>query len=52
MPDFRKTAPACFLWRQTAIRYIVETDDWTEKRSKHIGESVNNRTEYHVLIQG
>lgn len=36
----------------SAIGYIVETDDWTEERSKHIGESTNNRTEYHALIQG
>ena len=36
----------------SAIGYIVETDDWTEERSEHIGESTNNRTEYHALIQG
>jgi len=36
----------------SAIGYIVETDDWTEKGSEHIGESTNNRTEYHALIQG
>jgi len=36
----------------SAIGYIVETDDWTEERSEHIGESTNNRTEYHALIKG
>ena len=36
----------------SAIGYIVETDDWTEKVSEHIGESTNNRTEYHALIRG
>ena len=36
----------------SAIGYIVETDDWTEERSEHIGESTNNRTEYRALIQG
>jgi ribonuclease HI len=36
----------------SAIGYIVETDDWTEERSEHIGESTNNRTEYQALIQG
>ena len=36
----------------SAIGYIVETDDWTEKGKEHIGESTNNRTEYRALIQG
>ena len=36
----------------SAIGYIVETDDWTEEGSEHIGESTNNRTEYRALIQG
>ena len=36
----------------SAIGYIVETNDWTEEGSEHIGESTNNRTEYHALIQG
>ena len=36
----------------SAIGYIVETDDWTEEGSEHIGESTSNRTEYHALIQG
>ncbi|WP_280535413.1 ribonuclease HI family protein [Halopenitus sp. POP-27] len=36
----------------SAIGDIVETDDWTEEGSKHIGESTNNRTEYRALIQG
>ena len=36
----------------SAIGYIVETDDWTEERSEHIGKSTNNRTEYRALIQG
>ncbi len=36
----------------SAIGYIVETDDWTEEESEHIGESTNNRTEYRALIQG
>jgi ribonuclease HI len=36
----------------SAIGYIVETDDWTEERSEHIGESTNNRTVYHAFIQG
>ena len=35
-----------------AIGYIVETGDWTEGGSEHIGESTNNRTEYRALIQG
>ncbi|GAA0295665.1 ribonuclease HI family protein [Halarchaeum salinum] len=35
-----------------AIGYIVEADDWTEEGSDHIGESTNNRAEYHALIQG
>ena len=36
----------------SAIGYIVKTDDSTENRSKHLGESTNNRAEYHVLIRG
>jgi ribonuclease HI len=36
----------------SVIGYIVETDDWTKERSKHIGKSTNNRTEYRALIQG
>ena len=36
----------------SAIGYIVETDDWTEEGSEHIGESTNNRTEYRALIRG
>ena len=36
----------------SAIGYIVETDDWTEEGSDHIGESTNNRAEYHALIRG
>lgn len=36
----------------SAIGYIVETNDWTEEGSEHIGESTNNRTEYRALIQG
>jgi ribonuclease HI len=36
----------------SAIGYIVETDNWTEKGNEHIGESTNNRTEYRALIQG
>jgi len=36
----------------SAIGYIVETDDWTEKGNEHIGESTNNRTEYRALIRG
>jgi len=36
----------------SAIGYIIGTDDWTEEGSEHIGESTNNRTEYHALIQG
>ena len=35
-----------------AIGYIVETDDWTEEGHDHIGESTNNRAEYHALIRG
>jgi ribonuclease HI len=35
-----------------AIGYIVEGDGWTEKGHDHIGESTNNRAEYHALIQG
>ncbi|MFC7072803.1 ribonuclease HI family protein [Halovenus rubra] len=35
-----------------AIGYIVKTDDWTKEGSNHIGESTNNRAEYHALIQG
>jgi ribonuclease HI len=35
-----------------AIGYIVEADDWTEEGSDHIGESTNNRVEYHALIRG
>jgi len=35
-----------------AIGYIVETDDWTEEGSDHIGESTSNRAEYHALIRG
>jgi ribonuclease HI len=35
-----------------AIGYIIETNDWTEEESEHIGESTNNRTEYRALIQG
>jgi len=30
----------------SAIGYIVETDDWTEEESDHIGESTSNRAEY------
>lgn len=36
----------------SAIGYIVETDDWTEEGSEHIGELTNNRAEYHALIRG
>ncbi|WP_152436284.1 ribonuclease HI family protein [Halosimplex carlsbadense] len=36
----------------SAIGYIVETDDWTKEGNDHIGESTNNRTEYHALIRG
>jgi len=36
---------------QSAIGYIVESADWREERSAHIGESTNNRAEYHALIQ-
>lgn len=36
----------------SAIGYIVEADDWTEEGSEHIGESTNNRAEYHALIRG
>jgi ribonuclease HI len=35
-----------------AIGYIVETDDWTEEGSDHIGDSTSNRAEYHALIRG
>ena len=35
-----------------AIGYTVEADDWTEEGSDHIGESANNRAEYHALIRG
>jgi ribonuclease HI len=35
-----------------AIGYIIETDDWTEEGSDHIGESANNRAEYRALIRG
>ena len=35
-----------------AIGYIVEADDWTEEGSDLIGESTNNRAEYHALIRG
>ena len=36
----------------SAIGYIVKTDDSAEERSEHIGESTNNRAEYHALIRG
>lgn len=36
----------------SAIGYIVEGDDWTEEGHDHIGESTNNRAEYHALIRG
>jgi ribonuclease HI len=36
----------------SAIGYIVETDNWTEEGSEHIGESTNNEAEYHALIRG
>ena len=36
----------------SAIGYIIETDDWIEEGSEHIGESTNNRAEYHALIRG
>ena len=36
----------------SAIGYIVETDNWTEEGSDHIGESTNNRAEYRALIRG
>jgi ribonuclease HI len=35
-----------------AIGYIIEGDDWTEEGHDHIGESTNNRAEYHALIRG
>jgi ribonuclease HI len=34
-----------------AIGYIIETDDWTEEGSDHIGDSTSNRTEYYALIR-
>jgi ribonuclease HI len=37
---------------QGVIGYIVETDDWTEEGHDDIGESTNNRAEYHTLIRG
>ena len=36
----------------SAIGYIMKTDDSTEGQSKHLGESTNNRAEYHALIRG
>jgi ribonuclease HI len=35
----------------SAIGYIVESTDWRVERSAHIGESTNNKAEYHALIQ-
>lgn len=35
-----------------AIGYIVEANDWTEEGHDHIGESTNNRAEYHALMRG
>lgn len=35
----------------SAIGYIVESTNWREERSAHIGESTNNKAEYHALIQ-
>ena len=51
---FRKTTPAprASSRDKAAIGYIIKTNDWTEERSKHIGESTNNRTQYRALIQG
>jgi ribonuclease HI len=36
----------------STIGFIVETGDWTEEGSEHIGKSTNNRTEYRALIRG
>jgi ribonuclease HI len=38
--------------KPSAIVYFVETNDWTEEGSEHIGQSTNKRTAYHALIQG
>lgn len=35
-----------------AIGYTVETDDWTEEESEHIGEATSNEAEYQALIRG
>lgn len=35
----------------SAIGYIVESENWREERSAYIGESTNNKAEYHALIQ-
>ena len=34
-----------------AIGYSVESANWREERNAHIGESTNNKAEYHPLIQ-
>lgn len=36
----------------SAIGYIVKTDASIKEQSEHIGESTNNRAEYHALIRG
>jgi ribonuclease HI len=35
-----------------AIGYTIETEDWSDEGSDHIGEATNNEAEYHALIQG
>ena len=35
-----------------AIGYTIETEDWCDEGSDHIGEATNNEAEYHALIQG
>ena len=35
-----------------AIGYTIETGDWSDEGSDHIGEATNNEAEYHALIRG
>jgi len=36
----------------SAIGYVVEAEEWTTSGNDHIGDSTNNKAEYHALIAG
>jgi ribonuclease HI len=36
----------------SAIGYTIETEDWSDEGSDHLGKATNNEAEYHALIRG